>query len=478
MAAITFKTGDAYSVMNSLVRQATGQTNITAVDTSSFVSAGSAVLDTGVENVLNALSVLIGKTIIASRPYTGKFKSIIADKGDAFTARLRKISVYAQDNITTGMFNANDSYPNLGAGLNDGSGAGSQWEQFPTYVAERYFYSEFAWDKAHTQYPEQIKKAFTNPADFIDFVNTVLVEVQNDIESTIEAKNRMAVLDKMAGTYLFKDVRPECAVNITAEFNTEFGTSYTTAQLLQSHLTELLEYLATRIQIDSDRLTDRTASYHNPMTKTVDGVNYSILRHTPKNKQKFIYLKEFITKAKGMVYPEIFNPQYIPEVNGEGINFWQSSTDRGAINVKPSVPVGSDGNAEVTSAAVSLGNVIGLLFDTDALVTNNKYESMYQTPINARHVYTNTFWHYKFGLINDYSENAILYYMADDETQTFAGDGTTKNFTVTDKPALLTGVTVGGTAVTTGWTYTASTGKLAFTTAPADKAVIVAHYEK
>lgn len=409
MAFVTFGTGDAYAVMNTLVRQATGQTNISVVDTSTFVSAGSSVLDTGVENVIGALSVLIGKTIIASRPYTGKFKSIIQQDGDAFSARIRKISVYSQDNITTGMFNANPSAPNLGAGLNDESGAGSQWEQFPTYIAERYFYSEFAWDKAHTQYPEQIKKAFTNPADFIDFVNGVLVEVQNDIESTIEAKNRMAVLDRIGGLYLNRATRPESAVNLTKEFNDKFSTSYTTEQLKGAHLKEFLEFMTTKIKIDSDRLTDRSAKYHDPMVKTVGTNTYNILRHTPKSKQKFIYLQEFITESKAMVYPEIFNPQYIPEVNGEGINFWQSDSDRAAVKVKPSLPDGA------TSSNVEIGTVIGLLFDTDALVANNKYESMYQTPINARHVYTNMFWHYRYGLINDYSENAILYYMEDTE---------------------------------------------------------------
>lgn len=73
MAVVTFAPVDAYAVMNDLVRQATGQEpTINVVDTSSFIDAGKSVLDTGVENVLNALNVLIGRTIIATRPYTGK----------------------------------------------------------------------------------------------------------------------------------------------------------------------------------------------------------------------------------------------------------------------------------------------------------------------------------------------------------------------------------------------------------------------
>ena len=62
--------------------------------------------------------------------------------------------------------------------------------------------------------------------------------------------------------------------------------------------------------------------------------------------------------------------------------------------------------------------------------------------------------------------------------QKFSGDGTETEFTVTDKPASLVSVAVGGTAVTTGWTYAAATGKLTFTAAPAagTNNVVVTYY--
>lgn len=51
----------------------------------------------------------------------------------------------------------------------------------------------------------------------------------------------------------------------------------------------------------------------------------------------------------------------------------------------------------------------------------------------------------------------------------FNGDGSEKNFTVSDKPAALTKVKVGDTVKTEGtdYTYTAATGVIAFGTAPA-----------
>lgn len=53
---------------------------------------------------------------------------------------------------------------------------------------------------------------------------------------------------------------------------------------------------------------------------------------------------------------------------------------------------------------------------------------------------------------------------AEAKTATFSGDGTEKNFTVTDKPGAIT-VKVGGTE-TTDFTYAPATGIVAFNTAP------------
>ena len=471
MGVVTFAPKDAYSVMNSLVHQATGQNEITAVDTSSFVSAGQVVLDTGYENVFNSLSVLMARTIIASRPYTGKFNLIARSVADAFENRVRKISIYARDNQASGMFNT-DLNTNLGAGLSDTDGTGSMWEQNPAIPCEVNFFSDFVWDKSHTQYIEQVKIAFTDERSFIDFINGVMVEVQNDIESTLEAKNRLVVLDRLAGQKLAVDkgiVGAEGAKNLTKLFNEEFGTAYSTAEILQEHLTAFLEFYVALVKIDSDFMENRSTLFHDPMTKTIDGVDYVVLRHTPKARQRFIYYSPFFTKAKTRVLPEIFNPQYLGAINenGEGIDYWQSITNPSAIDITPSLPNGE------TSEEVKLDLVIGMLFDEEALMTNNKFTGMYTTPINARHVYTNMWWHYRFGVINDYSENCILYYMAD-ESESFTGDGETVEFTLTGTVNEILSVTVNGTATDD---YTYADGAITFTEAPADKAVIVVTYK-
>lgn len=413
-----FQIKDAYQVMNSLARQATAQSDIAVTDHTSFIDAGTKTLATGTENVLNTIARTIASVIMQTRPYKGKF-SLISATFDQFNTRKAKISFYSDDNSPSGAFNT-DLNTNIATGNVESSGAGSMWEQKLPRVVERFFLSEAAWDKFYTTPLVQLQNAFNDEGTFVAFMNGVLTEITNDIESTIEARNRSIVADRVAGVYLQHEngvLGDETVVNMTKYFNDTCGTSYTTKQIVENHLTELLELWASKIKIDSDRLEERTKKYHDPMTITENGTDYNVLRHTPKGSQKMFYFKEFFNQARARVLPEIFNPNLIPETNGEGVTYWQSSkdADRMKIKCKPALPDGG------VSENVELDMVLGLLFDTDAMGTTNQFEGAYTTPVNARHLYTNTFYHYKFGAIQDYTENSIIYIMKDEDTSEEAG---------------------------------------------------------
>ena len=59
--ARVFTPVDGHVIMNLLYKQATGLDNLSVVDSSSFVSAGETVLNTGMENVLNSLSIVLNE---------------------------------------------------------------------------------------------------------------------------------------------------------------------------------------------------------------------------------------------------------------------------------------------------------------------------------------------------------------------------------------------------------------------------------
>lgn len=471
----SFQVKDAYAVMNALARQATGQADISVVDHTSFIDAGTKTLATGTENVLNSIARTIKEVVIQSRPYKGKF-GLIAATEDKFNTRKAKVSFYAADNVASGAFNTDANTNIVDGGNAETSGVGSQWEMNLPKAVERFFLSEAAWDKFYTTPLVQLQSAFNDEATFVRFWNGVITEVLNDIESTLESRNRAVVADRAAGIYLQVEndtIGDECRVNLVDYFNEKCGTAYSMEEILTKHLTEFLEIWVAKIKIDSDRLEERSALYHDPLTIAAAGGKpaYNVLRHTPKAQQKMFYFSELFTEAHARVLPEIFNPQYLDVANGEAVTYWQSNKpgQRASIACKPALPDGA------TSANVELGFVVGLLFDDEAMQTCNQFTGAYTTPVHARKLVQNTFYHYKFGAIQDYTENSILYYM-EDKSESFKGNGSETAFVLEGDVNSILKVTVNGTE-TTAYTYDDATQTVTFTTAPANKAVIKIYYK-
>lgn len=418
--ARTYTPQDAHALMNALVKQATGADNIAVVNTSTFVSAGETVLSTGVENTLNSLGIVIGRTLMAVRPYKAKLLLINALNTGAYTSRLRKISYYSKDAQPSGEWNTN-LYTNLAQGYTNGqntqadpNSTKSMWEQNQPVPLEMNFGGQSVWQDSLTRYEDQLKVAFRGENEFMEFINGALTERGNDIESQKEAFNRATLLNHMAGVYDLTASMPNSAVNLTEAFNDRFGTTYTSQELRTTYLEEFLKFFTGYVQIVSDRMTDRTKNYHWSPAKNVGGVSYTLLRHTPKDRQRIILYNPLFTEAKTQVFPSIFNDRYLKMENYEGVNYWQSINSPEAINVTPAIPdVAGGTGTQVAGANVSIPYVVGALFDYDAVMTDYQLVSARSTPIEARKGYRNLWWSFSKNMINDFTENFVLFYMAD-----------------------------------------------------------------
>ena len=59
------------------------------------------------------------------------------------------------------------------------------------------------------------------------------------------------------------------------------------------------------------------------------------------------------------------------------------------------------------------GAAVGMLYDVDALMIDYQLERSATTPLEARKGYRNLWWTFSKNAINDFTENAIIYIMAD-----------------------------------------------------------------
>lgn len=409
---------DAHTIMNAIASQALGSTALTATNTSSFVSVGETVLNTGIENVLSALTIVIGKTIVAIRPYTAKITLIQEEDTGLFTSRFRKVSFYKKDAVESGWVNTDSHDKNLyngyDNGTNGGNSVGSMWEQDKPVAIEFNFGGSSVWDFELTLYPDQIKTAFRSEDDFMKFWNGTIVEKQNEIEYTKEGFNRMNLLNYIAGIYDLSLNMPGSVVNLTKAYNDFYGTSYTSQQLRTTYLDSFLAFMVSEIKLYSDYLEEPTANYHWSPSKTLDGTTYTtIIRQTKKEDQRLFLFDPLFKRAESLVLPQIFNPDYLARPQGELVTYWQAQNSRPSISITPAIPDVSDPSEQTTGNAVALDYVVGVLFDRDALMTNFQFDGVDATPIEARKKYQNYWYHNMKNAINDFTENGIIFIMED-----------------------------------------------------------------
>ena len=385
---------DVYALMNDVVSQATGRTDLAVVDTTTFASVGEIVLRTGTENTLNAISTVIGKTIFSVRPYKGKLESLRVAQ-QRWGGQVRKII-----NLYDEAEKSDDWNTDVSQNALDDGGSVDMYKIRKPKAVQLNFYGTKVLQKHITRFRDQLSLAFHSEDEFIRFIDSVMVEFSNEIELLNEAESRTTLLNFMAGISSMGLTE----VDLVAEYNNEYGTQYTRAQLLSTYIESFMKFVAAEIKIYSSKLTDMSTLYHANLT----GYN-KIMRHTPKERQKMVMYEPIFIKTQAEVYSGLFNPEYLDIGSFEGVNYWQSQSTPTSINVKPNildVATGASKNAEV---AVNLDYVLGILFDEEACGVMPQFDYSSTTPFNSAGGYYNMYMHWRFNSYCDYTENAVLF---------------------------------------------------------------------
>ena len=211
--ARTYTPRDAHAIVNLVAQELTGQkSTIQKVTSDNFVSVGEFINSQPQENVYNALSMPLLRTLIAARTYDEELLLFNALDSGVYSSRMRKISYLSKAALPSGSFNT-QLFTNLEAGFTNGQnkdGNGdpqstkSQWEQCPVVPKELHFGGSSVWDHGITWYKDQAKSAFTDEATFLRFWEGALVENANDIKMEKNAFRRVALLNFLAGMYDLK----------------------------------------------------------------------------------------------------------------------------------------------------------------------------------------------------------------------------------------------------------------------------------
>lgn len=390
---------DVYVLMNDIAYQATGRKDLTAVDTSSFVSVGETLLRTGVENTMNAISTVLAYTIFSVRPYKSSLSSLRVS-AQRWGAQIRKITPLAHDFEQSQDWNTQLSPQALANG-----NSVDMYKINAPQALQLNFYGTKVLQKHITRFRDQLSLAFSSEAEFMRFIDAIMVEFANEVEIGNEAQTRATLINFFAGLQAMN----LSVIDLTQAYNTKFGTTYTRDQLLTQHLTEFMQFFVSQVKVTSDRLVDMSAYNHANLT------NYKpILRHSPKKRQKMIMYGPMFTEAEATVFSEIFNPIYLElGDNFETVNYWQSQEDPTAISATPNILDVSTGESKTADAVVDIPYVVGAIFDEEACGVMPQFNYASTTPFNSAGGYYNMFYHWRFNSYVDYTENAVLFILGD-----------------------------------------------------------------
>ena len=90
----------------------------------------------------------------------------------------------------------------------------------------------------------------------------------------------------------------------------------------------------------------------------------------------------------------------------EAVNYWQAIKNPDQISITPTV-LQADGSL-ATGSAVTQSNVMGVIFDEEAIGITVMNEFTGLTPLNPRGEYWNQFFNYTLKYMNDFTEKGIV----------------------------------------------------------------------
>lgn len=386
MSVNTMGIEQAYTLIATLHSMATGRTSITPTSESDFISVAQATLANGYEPVMNAISQVIGRTLIAVRPYERKFGGLemSAERWGAIVRKISFIDTPAQANPTFALVD------------------GQPIDQFvvkkPQVLETRYVGSDI-WQGQYTIFTRQLDVAFSSAAEFASFMSGLMMHFANEREQWLESMARATVVNFIAA----KNQLNNGVIHLLSEYNTTTGASpaFTIQTIRQpANFPAFVRWLYARVEELSKKMTERSELFQLQLT------GKPIVRHTPVADQKIYILADYLAHMEAEVLSDTYHDNYLKLADVEAVGYWQAIDTPASLTVTPAL-IDASGAIDTGTSQV-MTNVLGVMFDRDAIGYNIYQDTLDSSPYNAKGQYYNLFNNVRIQYQNDLTEKGIV----------------------------------------------------------------------
>ena len=386
MAANDLTFEQIVTVLNSIAQQATGQAQLTATNTSDFITVAQTTLKAGADPIMNAISQTLSKTIFSIRPYFEKFQGLRVDS-IRWGNHVRKLSSVDRPFIQADKWN-----------LTDGTSVDPFVIRQPE-VLQTNFYGADTYADELTVFDDQLDNAFKGPDEFGSFISMIMGNITDKHAQAREALARACIANLIGGKVAGDSGN---VIHLLTEYNTLTGLTLTAQTVYQpANFAPFMQWVYSRIAEMSSKLTERTTKYHINVT------GKPIARHTPMERQKVFMYAPARYQIDARVLADTYHDTFLRFAADETVNYWQAIDDPAAINVKATY-MASNGTLTTPQSAAKTDNIFAVLMDDEAAGYTTIHEKM-GSIYNPRGEYSNIFWSFDLRYWNDFTENAIVF---------------------------------------------------------------------
>ena len=387
------------NIVNEAITQAGGSKDAALVNTKDFVSVAQTALLTGEDNLAVGLSQVLARTIFAVRPYNRTMSGIQRSESE-WGNHVRKVNFLddvAEDDLGYPI-SVTDPSPGT-IGVKNGNSVDQYVINLPK-VLQTNFYGAATYDFHRTFSREQLRRAFQSPGEFSAFVGGVMLNDTNQREQRIDALSRLAVANFIAAKI---EGDSDNVINVVTAYNEVAGTSLTSETVRQPEsFPNFAKWLYGYVKTLVEFMGQRSYKYHMNLTAG------NIARQSTPNYLHMYMLASFENDVDSRVLADIYHDDKLKFIDHERIPFWQAIDSPDKITVNCAY-TGADGTVKNSaSGTTTKSNVIGVIFDRDAIGYTLFDESSNTTAFNSRGRYYNVWYNWQGRYYNDITENGIV----------------------------------------------------------------------
>ena len=380
--------------MNSVSQEVLGKTDLVHEDLTGLVDLGNEVFNqNAIDNYVKSLVNHIGKVVFVNRPYSGKVPSVLMDAWE-FGSVMEKISADIPQ------AEENDSW-----NLTDGTEYKQDVFHKPTVTA-KFFNSKVTFEVPVSITERQVKESFSSAAQLNGFLSMIYNAVDKSMTIKTDAlimrtiNNMIAETldaDKAAfggSTVNYSSASTVRCVNLLKLYNTAKGAKLTAATAILDP--EFIRFAAYQMGLYADRLGSISTLFN------VGGKE----RFTPKDALHTVLLSDFAAAAKAYLYADTYHNEQVLLPKAETVPSWQATGKDYAFANVSKIDVKS-----ASGASISIGGVLGVMFDRDALGVTNS-DKRVTTNYNAKAEFFNNYYKFDAAYFNDTNENFVVFFIA------------------------------------------------------------------